>query len=309
MPKLLELPYSKYYNANVCSISFLVFLITVILAVLCSVYIVIYTGNAWKPVMEYYEQPIVKHYDHLFLAVNFEGNEEKFFSTNLNFIKNYEENNVNLDIIPIIKYSEFDDNFDGIPDRHKFYINFYRKSEVKSLKIYLFFEYSLIANVQGSFESLAKIEVKTPSGASFIKIDGVLNFVQKSPLNANSLLYEDKINPLNETSIKNKSVPVNLDELDLIFRSRNFSTDFDYDTFTMPKKSSEVTQIEITVTVPSFQKILYQVPQFTKLKFFFIQFLSILIPVGYIFYVVLYYLYQNNIFETVKTSDLELNKI
>ena len=64
----------------------------------------------------------------------------------------------------------------------------------------------------------------------------------------------------------------------LIYMNENgFTTYYDYDTYIIPMKNPKVVKIEVNINIPSFQKILFTTPLFTKIKFFWLQYFSVLI--------------------------------
>ena len=207
---------------------------------------------------------------------------------------------------PLIKYEYFDDNNDGLIDRFKFKITF-RTGDVQNLrKIQLIFsfKYEFKINIFGRMHTVALVDIDTPFGASFIKVDGDLNLKQKAPIDRttfyNELYYENIVNKTEQL--------LTFNEIANEYYSRNFSTVYDYDTYIMHMKNPRIVRIEVNINVPSFQKVLYLTPLFTKIKFFWVQYVAVLIPIAGIFYFIMQFVFRNHIVSTINTNDIGVKK-
>ena len=204
-------------------------------------------------------------------------------------------------IFPLIKVKAFDENFDGLINKYDFRIAFNNNDDkIKNIKIILFFNYTLKENAKFSMVTPAVIDIDTPNGAGYIKINGDLNLFQKAPLTSNSYSQNDYSNVFGENYTEYKEY----DEILKEFSERNISTIFEYDRFVAPLRSKDTVQIDISVNIPSFQKILYTTPPLTKFKFFWIQLIAVFIPCYIIFDIILVFLFKNKIFPCSITSDL-----
>ena len=152
----------------------------------------------------------------------------------------------------------------------------------------------------------AFIDIDTPLGASYIKVTGNLNLKQKSPIDRttfyNELYYENFLND------KYYGEKINFYEVKKEYYSRNFSTFYDYDTFIEPMKHPKVVKLDIDINVPNFQKILFRTPLFTKIKFFWVQYLSLFIPIGCIIYFIMQFVFRNHIVNTINSNDIGFEK-
>ena len=209
----------------------------------------------------------------------------------------------------MIKYSYFDDNNDGLIDRFNFRISFFtdRTTQyLKNLRLIFLFPYEFKVNIAGKMNAAAFIDIDTPLGASYIKVTGNLNLKQKSPIDRttfyNELYYENFLND------KYYGEKINFYEVKKEYYSRNFSTFYDYDTFIEPMKHPKVVKLDIDINVPSFQKILLRTPLFTKIKFFWVQYLSLFIPIGCIIYFIMQFVFRNHIVNTINSNDIGFEK-
>ena len=224
--------------------------------------------------------------------------------------------------IPMIKYEIFDDNHDGLNDTFKFKINFpvNNVKTITNIKLYLFFKYSLNTNIQGSIErTLCEVDINSPLGASYVKINGDLVLKQKFPLSSSTFSvgnYKENILNVSETYadntttyLKNDVTDFNIESKKEYFYNRDVYTVFDYSKVVIPYKNRDVVQIELTVNIPSFQAIMWEIPIAAKIKFAWVQFMALFIPVYVILRLIQFYIFKNRIFPSVPVSDLPKMRI
>ena len=275
--------------------------------------------DCWNETSYYYEQPDVKFDDQL-LIFKTEKNEsdtnqpynEKLFSTILRINQKYKETDGEKLLFskpPLIKYSYYDDNNDGLIDRFNFRISFLtdrNTSYLDNIRLIFLFSYEFKVNIVGKMNTSAFIDIDTPLGASYIKVIGNLNLRQKSPIDRttffNEYYYE---NILNSSYYGEK---LNFYEIQSEYYSRNFSTYYDYDTYIEPMRNPNIVKLDIDINVPNFQKILFTTPLFTKIKFFWIQYCALFIPIGCIIYFIMQFVFRNHIVSTINSNDIELEK-
>lgn len=211
-----------------------------------------------------------------------------------------------FDSYPLIKCSSFDDNNDGLIDRFKFKITFEVNDvqKIENIKLIFFFKYEFKINVFGRMNTVAMADIDTPFGASYIQVDGNLNLKQKAPIDRttfyNELYYEH--------IYKDSDEYLTFNEIANEYYNRNFSTIYDYDTYIMPMKNPKIVRIEVNINVPSFQKVLYLTPLFTKIKFFWVQYAAFLIPISGIFYFIMQFVFRNQIVNTINSNDIGVKK-
>ena len=271
----------------------------------------------WNNEGVYYEQTNVEYNDELIMVVNDTG-ETKTFSSIL-YLNQFFDPLLN---IPMIKYEIFDDNHDGLNDTFKFKINFpvNNVKTITNIKLYLFFKYSLNTNIQGSIErTLCEVDINTPLGASYVKINGDLVLKQKFPLSSSTFSvgnYKENILNVSETYadntttyLKNDVTDFNIESKKEYFYNRDVYTVFDYSKVVIPYKNRDVVQIELTVNIPSFQAIMWEIPIAAKIKFAWVQFMALFIPVYVILRLIQFYIFKNRIFPSVPVSDLPKMRI
>ena len=53
---------------------------------------------------------------------------------------------------------------------------------IRNLKLMLFFNYTLSDRIYLHIQSIGLVDIDTPYGAAYVKIDGTLNLIQISPI-------------------------------------------------------------------------------------------------------------------------------
>ena len=229
------------------------------------------------------------------------------------------DNNNLFQSAPLIKYSYFDDNNDGLIDRFNFKITFLAEDQVnqiRNIKLVFFFRYEFKENVVGKMNTVAMADIDTPLGASYIKVDGDLKLQQKTAIdrttfyneNIYRFIYRSNTNQDTQTSIDNNYQLYDFNDIAKEYYSRDFSTLYDYDTYIVPMKNPRIVRLEVNINVPSFQKILYSTPLFTKIKFFWAQYVSVLIPIAGIFYFIMQFAFRNHIVDSINSNDIGVKK-
>ena len=242
---------------------------------------------------------------------NGNNNEEKLFSSILKLNQYYSSQNSSELLFknpPLIKYEYFDDNNDGLIDKFKYKITFFTDNNVtalKNLRLIFLFKYEFKENIVGKMNTAAFVDIDTPLGGSYIKVNGNLNLRQKSPIDRTTFYDEDYYENIFEKSIYEK---VNFYEVQNEYYERNFSTVYDYDTYIEPLRNPKIVKMDIDINVPSFQKILYKTPLFTKIKFFWVQYFAVFIPIGCIIYFIIQFVFRNHIVSTINSNDIEIQK-
>ena len=154
--------------------------------------------------------------------------------------------------------------------------------------------------------TVALVDIDLPLGASYIKVDGDLKLKQKVPL--------DKISFYNEYEYENKfDIEKEIKDYDFKdiaeeYYSRDFSTIYEYDTYIVPMQNPKIVKLEVNINIPAFQEILYRTSVFAKIKFFWCQYMALLIPVAGIFYFIMQFVFRNQIVTTINSNDIGAKK-
>jgi len=90
------------------------------------------------------------------------------------------------------------------------------------------------------------------------------------------------------------------------FNNRNLTTPYTYQKISMPYLGSTFTEINVEMTIPSYQKIAYLTPILLQLKNAWIQYLSIFIPVSIVIFIIMRFVFKYQIFETAVSNDIPI---
>lgn len=179
---------------------------------------------------------------------------------------------------PLIKFSRYDFNNDGITDQFFYQITWEDPEKaVKNLiriNITIDFEYKLSKHVSSTMSKTMSLMLNT-NNMYYTKVIGDLILKQKHAF------------PKDEGS-----------ELTL-----------DYTTFTIKNKDFPARQINLKINVPSYQEFIYELPVFTKLKFSWVQYCAIFIPIYIFFYFIRSCLFKNRVLASTIVSELPKLKI
>ena len=262
--------------------------------------------DSWNEVSYYYEQPYVNFDDQLIIFKT-TGNKEQKFSTIIKLNEILDTSDL-FENSPLIKYEFFDDDNDKIKDKFRFKITFQEENveKLKNIKLIFLFRYELGKQIVGRMNTVAMVDIDTPLGASYIKVDGDLKLKQKVPIDKisfyNEYEYENKFD--NEKEIKD----YDFNDIAEEYYSRDFSTIYEYDTYIVPMQNPNVVKLEVNINIPAFQEILYRTSTFAKIKFFWCQYMAILIPVAGVFYFIMQFVFRNQIVTTINSNDIGAKK-
>lgn len=260
--------------------------------------------DSWNEVSYYYEQPYVNFDDQLIIFKT-TGNKEQKFSTIIKLNEILDTSDL-FENSPLIKYEFFDDDNDKIKDKFKFKITFQEDvTTLKNIKLVFLFRYELGKQIVGRMNTVAMVDIDTPLGASYIKVDGDLKLKQKSPIDKISFYNEHEYeNIFNTEEVRDYT----FNEIANEYYNREFSTIYEYDTYIVPMQNPKIVKLEVNINIPTFQKILYRISIFAKIKFFWCQYVAVLIPVAGIFYFIMQFVFRNQIVTTINSNDIGAKK-
>ncbi|XP_028523158.1 transmembrane protein 231 isoform X1 [Apis cerana] len=173
------------YKSKICSLSFLVVLLLIILSLITPFFIIYNTGGFLLKNRVLMEKPdVFFNYKYLLLA-------NRDFNTNpivCSSFKIYKDNEIE-DNCTLIKVREIDTNIDGKNDILKFEAHFYTNKPIKSLKLLLFFNFQLKQLFDATIESFAFFTHVLNEEVQKIQFYGDLVLQQKGLLTSEGL-YE-----------------------------------------------------------------------------------------------------------------------
>ena len=320
MPLVFITPYKKTYSSEFCSLSTLIGFIFLILAIFIPLFAAFSSEDFWLRLKEYLEQPKVEFSNDYMLYVS------TFNNDNLNPIATYFDssesrlnnmlgqingNNINSDIISqdenatITKYTYDDDN-DGINDRliirYETNNNDIISNKKKDFKLLFFLKYRLTKQVKLLMTPMIYIDIPISSGGKEINLNGDIELVQKSPIVSTTITSQ----------IYNKEKPLNVDEnlyspFDMLnlyneYKELNYTLKYNYEK--VEKSAQGKLIINIEMNIPKLQRVFYIQSVFEAIKYAWMQYFYIFLPIYIILYSIYKFIIESNIFYSHVKSDL-----
>lgn len=322
MPLVFVTPYKKTYSSEFCSLSTLIGFVFLVLAILIPLFAAFSSEDFWLRLKEYLEQPKIDFTnDYILYVSTFDSNNNPintfFDSSNktlndmINKIGNYNLNsNLNLisreDKASISKYSYDDDN-DGINDRLIIRYETNKEEIITNnnnidVKLIFFVNYRLTKEVKLLMTPMIYVDIPIINGAKEINLSGDLELVQKSPIVSTTVTSQ----------IYNKKKPLTVDEklnspLDLLniyneYKNMNYTLKYNYEK--IEKRSNNKLIINIEMNIPKLQRVFYIQSVFEAIKYAWMQYFYIFLPIYIILYMTYKYIIENNIFYSHAKEDL-----
>ena len=322
MPLVFVTPYKKTYSSEFCSLSTLIGFVFLVLAILIPLFAALSSEDFWLRLKEYLEQPKIDFTnDYILYVSTFDSNNNPintfFDSSNktlndmINKIGNYNLNsNLNLisreDKASISKYSYDDDN-DGINDRLIIRYETNKEEIITNnnnidVKLIFFVNYRLTKEVKLLMTPMIYVDIPIINGAKEINLSGDLELVQKSPIVSTTVTSQ----------IYNKKKPLTVDEklnspLDLLniyneYKNMNYTLKYNYEK--IEKRSNNKLIINIEMNIPKLQRVFYIQSVFEAIKYAWMQYFYIFLPIYIILYMIYKFIIESNIFYTHIKSDL-----
>ena len=322
MPLVFVTPYKKTYSSEFCSLSTLIGFVFLVLAILIPLFAAFSSEDFWLRLKEYLEQPKIDFTnDYILYVSTFDSNNnpintffdssDKTLNDMINKIGNYNLNsNLNLisreDKASISKYSYDDDN-DGINDRLIIRYETNKEEIITNnnnidVKLIFFVNYRLTKEVKLLMTPMIYVDIPIINGAKEINLSGDLELVQKSPIVSTTVTSQ----------IYNKKKPLTVDEklnspLDLLniyneYKNMNYTLKYNYEK--IEKRSNNKLIINIEMNIPKLQRVFYIQSVFEAIKYAWMQYFYIFLPIYIILYIIYKFIIESNIFYTHIKSDL-----
>ena len=319
MPLVFVTPYKKTYSSEFCSLSTLIGFVFLVLAILIPLFAAFSSEDFWLRLKEYLEQPKIDFTnDYMLYVSTFDSNNSPintfFDSSNKTLnelvtkIGSLEINNIisREDEASISKYSYDDDN-DGINDRLIIRYETNKEEIITNnnnidVKLIFFVNYRLTKEVKLLMTPMIYVDIPIINGAKEINLSGDLELVQKSPIVSTTVTSQ----------IYNKKKPLTVDEklnspLDLLniyneYKNMNYTLKYNYEK--IEKRSDGKLILNIEMNIPKLQRIFYIQSVFEAIKYAWMQYFYIFLPIYIILYIIYKFIIESNIFYTHVKSDL-----
>ncbi|XP_076181311.1 transmembrane protein 231-like isoform X2 [Ptiloglossa arizonensis] len=270
------------YKSNICSLSFFIVLLFVTLSLFTPFFIIYNAGGFSLKNRVYAETPdVLFSYKYLLLA---------YRDYNINPIicsmsTTYKNNQIVDDCI-LIKVQELDTNSDGKKDILKFEAHFYTDKPIKSLKLLLFFNFTLKQLFEATIESIAVFNHVLNEEVQKVHFSGDLMLEQKGLINSKGLFetYNQSLeiadHSLEELLMKN------------INRKLSAKLNNEYVTSQVGYLNEDVVIVHGEIIYRG-HLIYYQSSIWEELKWAWVQYLSCLLVFAYVAKHILVFLFSN----------------
>jgi len=318
MPLVFLTPYKKTYSSEFCSLSTFIGFIFLILAIFIPLFAALSSEDFWLRLKEYLEQPKVEYSENymLYVSTNEINNAKTYFYSSNNNLNEKYKNIAGLDINKDICFleehaqvtsSSIDSDDDGINDkitlRYETSNTNIKNSSEKDIKLIFFLRYRLTKQVKLLMTPMIYVDIPLlESGAKEVNLNGDLELVQKSPLVSTTITSQ----------IYNYENVFELDEnlyspFDLLYyynkyKNLNYTLKYNYEK--IEKKSDGNLIINIEMNIPKLQRVFYIQSVFEAIKYAWMQYFYIFLPIYIILYLIYKFIIESNIFYSHVKSDL-----
>ena len=312
-------PYKKTYSSGFCSLSTFIGFVFLILAIFIPIFAAISSEDFWLRLKEYLEQPKVEFSNDYMLYISY-GDlvpEKTFFYssvTNLNNIFtdtcNYKYNQgiCLTGVEQIVTSSQTDNDDDGINDklniRYEINNNDILNAGLKDIKIIFFLKYRLSKIVKLIMTPMIYVDIPlSESGEKEIQLNGDIELVQKSPI-ASTTITSQIYNYENKVFEIDRNIQSPFDLLSYFNRYKNLNYTLKYNYEKIEKTAQGKLIINIQMNIPKLQKVFYIQSVYEAIKYAWMQYFYIFLPIYIILYLIYKFIIESNIFYSHVKSDL-----
>ena len=325
MPLVFLTPYKKTYSSEICSLSTFIGIVLLIASILLPLFAAFSTEDFWLRIKEYEEHPLIEYEDKYMIYITECPNDSNewtthFSSSNQNLVENFNEfcnyeidserriNNCEIKNIVCTKVPrdiDVDGNIDKLTLKFELPNYFYGHNLNLDIKMIIFLKYSLRKKVKLLMTPMVYIDLPltiSSSSGKYVHLNGDLELRQKSPIASTSVtsqIYYEQ----NPYRIKYKETsPFDLLYYYNKYKSNNYTLKYNYERYDENINSNTV--IELEMNVPKLQKVLYIESVYEALKYAWMQYFYIFLPIYILLYILFKFIIQNNIFYSNTKSNL-----
>ena len=310
MPLVFLTPYKKTYSSEFCSLSTFIGFIFLILALLIPLFAAFSSEDFWLRLKEYLEEPKVEYSGDYMLYITTLENPKTFFSSsntelndNFNQICTNDLNNCELLEIqtPSVEYDEIRNKIMVTYEINKDDINNSNKTDIKLI---LFLKYRLMKQVKVLMTPMVYLNIPVfNSGGKEIILNGELELVQKSPI-VSTTITSQIYNYENDVFLLDQKLYSPFDMLYFYNKYKNLNYTLKYNYETIERSAEGSLKIKIEMNIPKLQKVFYIQSVFEAIKYAWMQYFYIFLPIYIILYMIYKYIIESNIFYSHAKSDL-----
>ncbi|CAG9317653.1 unnamed protein product [Blepharisma stoltei] len=298
MALLFGTPIQKQYRASRFSCSYFFCWVLFLIVIILPFFLAFSTHEFWKKREIYEEQPVVLYRKEIIIMAYTADQGTLVYSSLAGINDLFFE-----DLSPmLIQSSLIDYNFDSKPDLYEFNITMYETpSYLRNIKIMTFYDYRLRDRARMDMITMGYADIDTPIGASTIYIDGWLNLKETQNIRPSSIVLTTYNHSLIDTT---SSAEMFLPSIISAYNDRNVTTSYDYGKpLVLYGGQTGSIDIKMKVRIPANQPVVYRPVFLETMKFAWIQYVSLLIPVAYVVYLFANFVYGNQILEASVTYD------
>ena len=329
MPLVFLSPFKKTYSSSVCSLTTIIGLVLLITAILLPLFAAFSTEDFWLRIKEYTEQPLIDYYNNYMVYITNCDSYKTYFDSSVGKLKEdfnraCANDNINLNSAGIGKMCDLLENGfltniatdideDGINDKltikyevaQSFFSSFSNNNKL-DIKLMLFFKYGLRKKVKLIMTPMVYINLPVDLSQTLgkeIRLNGNLELIQKSPIVSTAITsqiyYEE--NPFK--IYYEEAAPFDLLYYYNKYINNNYTVKYKYEKIEKPILENKI-QITIEMNIPKMQQIFYIQSVFEAIKYAWMQYFYIFLPIYLILYIIFKFIIENNIFYSNIKSDL-----
>ena len=319
-------PYKKTYSSDYCSLSTFIGFVFLILSIFLPLFAALSSEDFWLRLKEYLEQPKVEFTNDYMLYISYlvrttTTTEKTFFYSSVTKLNNIfndactkDPNHLNdglclTGIEPIVTASQEDNDDDGINDklnlRFEIDSNDIISSTKKDVKIIFFLKYRLTKTVKLIMTPMIYVNIPlTEAGAKEIQLNGDLELVQKSPIASTTITSQiyNKEKKVFEIDPKLNS-PFDLLYYFNKYKNLNYTLKYNYEKIEKTPSDNKLI-IDMQMNIPKLQRVFYIQSAFEAIKYAWMQYFYIFLPIYIILHMIYKFIIESNIFYTHVKSDL-----
>lgn len=257
------------------------------------------TNNFWVKRVEYNEQPKVLYRKELFVTAYSTSAGSIGYSTLGTANDLFSEN-----LVPVtIKSATIDNNYDSIPDLYDFNITLNTpQNDLRHITIFATFDVRLRRRIKLDTVAMIYADISLPEGGAEVYVNGEIEIRQKKPLTTGSItgtVYNETV--IETGSMNNLYMPLLLQR----YQDRNITAEYVYDAPVIRPGGRFGTTVNLKIRIPSDASLTYVPPFLEVMKYAWVQYIALLIPIAFILGSFAKFLYGNQILESQVVSPLK----
>ena len=326
MPLVFLSPLKKTYSAGIFSLSTILGLVLLLIAILLPLFAAFSTEDFWLRIKEYIEFPIIDYYERYMTYITTEksGAYKTFFASSnqdlnekfsricgqtINTLDTNRQCNTINSAPSLVSFVDSDMKNNKLSFTYSINPNdfYYDNTENINvdLKLIIFLKYTISKKVKLIMTPMIYIDIPINNArGKIITLNGNLELIQKSPIPSTTITSQSH-NYAKPFEIQyNDASPFDLLYYYNKYKSQNYTLKYNYEKIVKTNSENENIEIKIDMNIPKMQKILYFESVYETLKYAWMQYFYIFLPIYIFIYAIFKFIIQNNIFYSDSKSDI-----